>query len=79
VRNEEALQRVKEEWNAPQTIKRRKVKLIGHTLHRNRLIKYVIEGNIEGLIEVAGRRGRIRKQLLDDLKEKRGYRKRRKH
>jgi len=26
-------------------------------------------------IEVAGRRGRRRKQLLDDLKEKKGYRK----
>jgi hypothetical protein len=28
---------------------------------------------IRGKIEVAGRRGRRRKQLLDDLKEKRGY------
>jgi hypothetical protein len=79
VRNEEALQRVKEGWNVPQTIKRRKAKWIGHILRRNSLPKYVIEGKIEGRIEVAGRRGRRRKQLLDDLKEKRGYRKRRKH
>jgi Zn-dependent peptidase ImmA (M78 family) len=50
VKNEEALQRVKEDWNVPQTVKRRKVKLIGHTLRRNSLIKYVIEGNIEGRI-----------------------------
>jgi hypothetical protein len=28
---------------------------------------------IEGNIEVTARRGRRRKQLLDDLKEKRGY------
>jgi hypothetical protein len=28
---------------------------------------------IEGRIEVTGRRGRIRKLLLDDLKEKRGH------
>jgi hypothetical protein len=33
----------------------------------------VIEGNIEGRIEVTGRQGRRRKQLLDDLKEKLGY------
>jgi len=34
--------------------------------------KYVIEGNREE-IEVTGRRGRRRQQLLDDLKENRGY------
>jgi hypothetical protein len=33
----------------------------------------VIEGKIEGRIEVTGRRGRRRKHLLDNLKEKRGY------
>jgi len=30
-------------------------------------------GKIEGRIEVTGRRGRKRKQPLDDYKEKRGY------
>jgi hypothetical protein len=34
--------------------------------------KYVIEGTMEE-IEVTGRRGRRSKQLLDDLKENRGY------
>jgi hypothetical protein len=33
----------------------------------------VIEGNIQGGIEVIGRRGRRRRKLLDDLKERRGY------
>jgi hypothetical protein len=33
----------------------------------------VIEGNLEGRIEMTRRRGRRRKQVLDDLKEKRGY------
>jgi hypothetical protein len=33
----------------------------------------VTEGTIRGNIEVTGRIGRRRKQLLDDLKEKRGY------
>jgi hypothetical protein len=33
----------------------------------------VSEGKLEGRIEVMGRRGRRRKQLLDDLKEKRRY------
>ena len=32
-----------------------------------------LKRKIEGSIEVTGRRGRRRKQLLDDLKEKRGY------
>jgi len=42
-------------------------------LHRNCLLKRVIEGNIKGGIEVTGRRGRRRRKLLDDLKERRGY------
>jgi hypothetical protein len=33
----------------------------------------VIEGKLEGRIEMTGRRGRRRKKLLDDLKEKRRY------
>jgi len=32
-----------------------------------------VEGKIEGKIEVTGRRGRRRKQLLDGFKSKRGY------
>ena len=32
-----------------------------------------IEGKIKGGIEVTGRRGRRRKKLLDDRKERRGY------
>jgi hypothetical protein len=42
-------------------------------LRRNCLLKHVIEGTLEGRIEMTGRRGRRRKQLLDDLKEKRRY------
>jgi hypothetical protein len=52
-----------------QTIKRRKANWIGHILHRNCLSIHVIEGKIKGRIEVMGRRGRRRKQLLDGLKE----------
>jgi hypothetical protein len=33
----------------------------------------VIEGKLEGRIEMTVRRGRRRKQLLDDMKEKRIY------
>jgi hypothetical protein len=33
----------------------------------------VIEGKLEGRIEMTGRRGRKRKQLLDDLDEKGRY------
>ena len=31
------------------------------------------EGKIKGGIDVTGRRGRRRRKLLDDLKERRGY------
>jgi hypothetical protein len=37
------------------------------------LLKHVIEGMIEGRIEVKGRQGRKRTQLLCDLKDRRGY------
>jgi hypothetical protein len=36
-------------------------------------MKHVIEGKIEGRIEVKERRGKRRKQLLDDRKDKRVY------
>jgi hypothetical protein len=55
------------------TIERRKANWTGHILRRNCLLKHVIDGKTEGRIKVTGRRGRRRKQLLDDLKEKRGY------
>ena len=42
-------------------------------MRRNCLLKYVGEGKIEGRIEVTGRRGRRCKQILDDVKETRGY------
>ena len=37
------------------------------------LLKRVIEGKIKGEMEVGRRRGRRRKKLLDDLKDRRGY------
>jgi hypothetical protein len=60
--SEDVLHSVKEERN-----------WIGHILGRNLLVKRVIGGKIDGAIEMMERRGRIRKQLLDDLKETRGY------
>jgi hypothetical protein len=73
VRNEEVLHRVKEEMNIVHTIKRRKANWIGHILRRKCLLKHVIEGKLEGRIEMTGRRGRRRKQLLDVLKENKRY------
>jgi hypothetical protein len=70
VKNEDLLHRAKKERNILHTIKRRKVKWIGHILRRNCLLKYVIEGKVKERIEVMGRRRRRSKQLLDDLKEK---------
>jgi hypothetical protein len=68
VRNEDVLQRVKEEKYVLHTVNGRKANWIGHILHRNCLQKNVIEGKIGGIIEVTGRRKRRHKQLLDDLK-----------
>jgi hypothetical protein len=48
VKNEEVLQRVKEGKNILHTIKSRKTDWISHFLHRNCLLRHVIEGNIEG-------------------------------
>jgi hypothetical protein len=42
-------------------------------LRGNCLLQQVIEGKIKGEIEVTGRRGRRRRKLLDDLKERGGY------
>jgi len=52
------------------TIKRRKANWIGHILCRNCLLEPVIEGKVEGRMEVTKIRGRRRKQLLDDLRKR---------
>jgi len=52
VKNEEVLQRVKEEINILPTINRRKASWIGHILRSNCFLKHVIAGKIEGRIEV---------------------------
>jgi hypothetical protein len=72
VRNEEVLLRINEQRNILHEIRKRKANWIGHILCRNCLLQRVIEGKIKGGI-VTGRRGRRRRKLLDDLKERRGY------
>jgi hypothetical protein len=73
VRNEELLLRVKEQRNILHEISKRKANRIGHILCRNCLLRQVIEGNTKGGVEVTGSQGRIRRKLLDDLKERKGY------
>ena len=73
VRNEEVLLRVNEQRNILQEISKRKANWIGHILRKSCLLKQVIEGKIKGEMEVARKRGRRRRKLLDDLKERRGY------
>jgi hypothetical protein len=63
---------VKKERNILYEIRKRKANWIGHILLRNCLLQRVIEGKIKEGIEVTGRRGRRRRKLLDDLKERRG-------
>jgi len=64
----EVLHRIKEQRNTLHTAKMRTAAWIGH-MCRNCLLKQIIEGKIE----MTGRRGRGCKQLLGDLKERRGY------
>ena len=73
VKNEEVLLRVIEHRNILHEIRKRKANWIGYILRRICLLKQVIEGKIMGEMEVARRRGRRRKKLLDDLKDRRGY------
>ena len=73
VRNEEVLLRVNEHRNILHEIRKRKANWIGHILRRNCLLQQVIEGNIKGQIRVTRRRGRRRKKLQDDLKDRRGH------
>jgi len=69
VNRKEVLQGTKKERNILNTVQRRKVKWIGHKMRRNCLLKYIIEGEIPERIEVTSRR----KQLLNELKETKGY------
>jgi hypothetical protein len=73
VKNEDVLLRVKEQRNILHEIRKGKANWIGHILRRNCLLQGVIEGKIQGGIEVTGKQRRRRRKLLDDLKEWRGY------
>jgi hypothetical protein len=73
VRNEEVLLRIKEQINILHEKSKLKANWIGHILRRNCLLRQVIEGKIVRGIEVTGRRGRKRRKLMDDHKERRGY------
>jgi hypothetical protein len=67
VTNEEVLHRVKD--RNIHIMKRREVNWTGHILRSNCLLKHVTEGKTGG----TGGRARRYKQLLNDLKETRGY------
>ena len=67
------LLRVNKQRNILHEIRKWKANWIGHILHRNCFLKQVIEGKIKGKMEVKIRRGRRRKRLMYDLKDRRGY------
>jgi len=73
VRNKEVLLRVNKQRNILHEIRKRKAEWIGHILRRNCLQRQVKGGKIKGGKEVTRKRGRRRKKLLDDLKDRRGY------
>ena len=67
------LLRANEQRNILHEIRKRKASYIGHILRINCLLKQVMEGKIKGEMEVIRRRGRRRRKLLVDLKDRRGY------
>ena len=70
MRNEDVSLRVKEQRNILHEIHKRKADWIGHILRRNCLLQRVTEGKIQEGIEVTGRQGRSRRNLLDNLEER---------
>ena len=58
---------LKEKRNILRKVKGREVKWVKHIRHIDCFLKHVIEEKVEGRIEVTGRRGNRRKQLLDDF------------
>jgi hypothetical protein len=72
-RNEELLLRVNEQRTILHEIRKRKANWIGYILRRNCLLKQIIEGKVKGEMEVIRRRGRRGRNLLDYLKDRRGY------
>ena len=73
MRNEEVLYRDKKERNVVYTIKRWKATWICYFLNWNCLLKHISEAKIGEDIEVTGRRGKRRKQVLDYFQETRRY------
>jgi hypothetical protein len=75
VRNEEVqvVLRVKDQRNILHEIHKRKANWIGHILRRKCHLQHVIEEKMKGGIQVKKRRGRRRRKLLDDLRERRRY------
>ena len=73
VRNKEVLLTVKEQREILHETRKRKANWICPILRRNCLLQRVTEGKIKGGTEVTGRRGRRRRKLLEDLKERRVY------
>ena len=64
VTNEEVLQRVNEERNLLDTIKRRKKNWLGHILRGQNMLRDVLEGKMNG----KRGRGRPRTGMVSDLK-----------
>jgi len=73
VKNEEVLHTVKEDMNVLHTLQIRNASWIGHILHRNCLLTDIADRKRGRRVEVTEVWGRRRKQLLNDVKEKRGY------
>jgi len=63
VENEKVLHKIKEERHILPAVKRRKANCMSHILHKKCFLKNIIEGKVEGRIEVMGRWGRTCKEV----------------
>jgi hypothetical protein len=72
VKDGEVLFIVMKQRNILHEISKQKANWIGHIFRRNCLLRQFIFKKLKGGIYVSGKRGRRRRKLLDDLKERRG-------
>ena len=69
VSDEEMLGKISEERSLIKTIKERQARWLGHVSRHDGLLKTIIEGRLLGKRS----RGRPRKGVLDNIKERRSY------
>jgi len=69
IKNEVVLERVGERRKLLQAVQKRKSNWLGHVLRRQCLQRDMLEGSVEGRLK----RGRLRRKIIDDMKQEKNY------